>query len=59
MAKSKYEYVRQFESATDTTLLPDSFVVVRVDGQSFHRFSKEHRFLKPNDKRYVYEYTIV
>lgn len=53
MAKSKYEYVREFESATDHRLLQDSFVVIRVDGQGFHRFSKEHNFLKPNDKRFV------
>lgn len=51
MAKSKYEYVREFEAATDSRLLPDSYVVVRVDGQCFHRFAKEHQFLKPNDKR--------
>ncbi|KAH9424372.1 tRNA-histidine guanylyltransferase 1-like [Dermatophagoides pteronyssinus] len=51
MAKSKYEYVRQFESATDHHLLLDSYIVVRVDGQGFHRFAKEHNFLKPNDKR--------
>lgn len=51
MANSKYEYVREFESATDYKLLKDSFVVVRVDGQNFHRFSKDHNFFKPNDKR--------
>ncbi|KAH9530120.1 tRNA-histidine guanylyltransferase 1-like [Dermatophagoides farinae] len=51
MAKSKYEYVRQFESATDYHLLLDSYIVVRVDGQCFHRYAKEHNFLKPNDKR--------
>lgn len=51
MANSKYEYVRNFESATDHKLLENVFVVVRVDGQNFHRFSKDHNFLKPNDKR--------
>ncbi|OTF71695.1 hypothetical protein BLA29_008406 [Euroglyphus maynei] len=51
MAKSKYEYVRQFEQSTNHHLLLDSYIVVRVDGQCFHRFAKEHNFLKPNDKR--------
>ncbi|UXI21264.1 alanyl-tRNA synthetase domain containing 1 [Sarcoptes scabiei] len=51
MAKSKYEYVREFETATDYRLLRDSHVILRVDGQGFHRFSKDHSFLKPNDKR--------
>lgn len=53
MANSRYEYVREYEQATDVRLLPDSFVVVRVDGQCFHRFTKDHDFVKPNDKRQV------
>lgn len=35
MAKSSFEYVRKFEE--HTTLLRNCFVVVRVDGRSFHR----------------------
>lgn len=35
MAKSKFEYVRDFE--TDDTCLPNCWVVVRLDGRSFHR----------------------
>lgn len=35
MAKSKFDYVRQFE--IDDPLLPNCWVVVRLDGKSFHR----------------------
>lgn len=47
MAKSKYEYVKMFEQ--NDSLLPNTFIVIRVDGQNFHRFSGEHGFQKPND----------
>jgi len=33
MAKSKYEYVKGFE--TDPVLLPNTWVVVRLDGRGF------------------------
>ncbi|CAG2113564.1 unnamed protein product, partial [Medioppia subpectinata] len=46
-----YEYVRQYEESSDSVLLRDCFIVVRIDGQKFHKFSKRHNFLKPNDKR--------
>ncbi len=36
MAKSKFEYVRLYE--TDDTLLPGTYMVLRIDGRSFHRF---------------------
>lgn len=49
MAKSKFEYVRQFEQ--DDRCLPNCWLVVRVDGKAFHRFSEAHNFEKPNDKR--------
>lgn len=51
MANSKYDYVRQYEEATDQRLLRGCFLVVRVDGQSFHEVSKKYHFTKPNDKR--------
>lgn len=35
MAKSKFEYVRDFE--TDDTCLPNCWIVVRLDGRNFHR----------------------
>ena len=39
MAKSKYEYVKAFEQID--RLLPSAWIVVRVDGQKFHKFVKD------------------
>eukprot|EP00041_Stephanoeca_diplocostata_P037289 m.1402188 g.1402188 ORF g.1402188 m.1402188 type:complete len:281 (-) comp25009_c0_seq46:118-960(-) len=49
MAKSKYEYVKKFEQ--DTPLLPNTWLVVRLDGRGFHKFTDTHQFSKPNDSR--------
>ncbi|OZJ02424.1 hypothetical protein BZG36_04829 [Bifiguratus adelaidae] len=49
MAKSKYEYVKQFE--LEDTLLPSTWIVVRIDGRGFHGFSDRHHLTKPNDIR--------
>ncbi|TPP58513.1 tRNA(His) guanylyltransferase [Fasciola gigantica] len=49
MAKSNYEYVRQFE--TVDSCLPHTWIVVRLDGQAFHVFTEKHGFRKPNDER--------
>lgn len=49
MAKSKFEYVRSFE--TDDTCLRNCYIVVRLDGRNFHKFAEQHRFKKPNDDR--------
>ncbi|KAI6122343.1 Thg1 C terminal domain-containing protein [Pisolithus croceorrhizus] len=49
MANSKYAYVRNYE--LPDSLLPGCFLVCRLDGHSFHKFSEEHGFAKPNDKR--------
>lgn len=35
MAKSRFEYVRLYER--DDSLLPNTFLVVRIDGHAFHR----------------------
>ncbi|RWV86026.1 hypothetical protein BHE74_00015941 [Ensete ventricosum] len=48
MANSKYDYVKKFEN--DDRLPPSSWIVVRIDGRHFHRFSAEHAFAKPNDE---------
>lgn len=48
MAKSKFEYVREFES--HDRCLPNCFIVVRVDGKGFHKFTEAHGFDKPNDR---------
>ncbi|XP_059473605.1 probable tRNA(His) guanylyltransferase [Neocloeon triangulifer] len=49
MANSKFEYVRNFEA--DDRCLPNTWIVVRIDGRGFHKFSEKHEFVKPNDKR--------
>ena len=36
MAKSKFEYVKQFE--TEDKCLPNCWIVVRIDGKGFHRY---------------------
>ncbi|RMI98374.1 Thg1 C terminal domain-containing protein [Yarrowia lipolytica] len=51
MAKSRYEYVKNFEQ--ENHLLPDCHIVVRVDGRGFHKFSKFYNFEKPNDLRAI------
>ncbi|KAF9082829.1 hypothetical protein BGX27_004368 [Mortierella sp. AM989] len=51
MAKSKYEYVKEFE--TDDRLLRNVYILVRVDGKGFHKFSATHEFAKPNDVRAI------
>ncbi|KDN53610.1 tRNAHis guanylyltransferase [Tilletiaria anomala UBC 951] len=47
MAGSKYAYVRSFE--LPDPILPNVFMVVRIDGKGFHKFSVAHGFAKPND----------
>ncbi|XP_044738239.1 probable tRNA(His) guanylyltransferase [Chrysoperla carnea] len=49
MANSKFEYVREFEN--EDKIMPNCWVVVRIDGKGFHKFSKLHNFDKPNDVR--------
>ncbi|VVD01751.1 unnamed protein product [Leptidea sinapis] len=49
MAKSTFEYVKTFE--LDDSLLPNTWIVVRIDGKCFHKFADDHNFTKPNDER--------
>lgn len=49
MAKSKYEYVKTFEQ--DDRILPNTWIVVRLDGKNFTRFCEKHHLEKPNDMR--------
>ncbi|KAL0568142.1 tRNA-His guanylyltransferase [Marasmius crinis-equi] len=49
MSGSKFAYVKSYE--LPDPLLPGTFLVFRLDGHSFHRFSDEHNFTKPNDVR--------
>ena len=47
MSNSKYEYVKQFEE--HSTLLKNTYIVVRIDGKGFTKFCDTHQFEKPND----------
>ncbi|TCD65247.1 tRNA-His guanylyltransferase [Steccherinum ochraceum] len=49
MAVSRFAYVKSFEQPDP--LLPNTYIIVRVDGHAFHRLSQEHQFTKPNDER--------
>lgn len=49
MAKSRFEYVKLFEK--ENFLLPQTHIVIRVDGKGFHKFSEHYNFDKPNDVR--------
>lgn len=49
MANTRFAYVRQYE--IPDTLLPGTFMVVRLDGKGFHRFADTYGFVKPNDRR--------
>jgi len=48
MACSRFEYVKSFEQ--DDSILPNVWIVIRIDGKKFHKFSKTHDFEKPNDE---------
>ncbi|KAK0747863.1 Thg1 C terminal domain-containing protein [Apiosordaria backusii] len=49
MANSKFEYVKNFEQPDN--LLPNTWIVVRIDGRGFTKFSNKYGFEKPNDRR--------
>lgn len=49
MACSRFEYVKDYE--LNDKILRNCWIVVRIDGKSFHKFSKVHDFEKPNDAR--------
>jgi tRNA(His) 5'-end guanylyltransferase len=49
MANSKYEYVKGFEQPD--SLLPNTWVVVRIDGRGFTKMCAKYEFQKPNDRR--------
>ncbi|KAM7188749.1 tRNA guanylyltransferase [Naviculisporaceae sp. PSN 640] len=49
MANSKFEYVKSFEQPDH--LMPNTWIVVRLDGRGFTKFANKYGFEKPNDKR--------
>ncbi|KAL0264303.1 tRNA-His guanylyltransferase [Diplodia seriata] len=51
MANSKYEYVKSFERCQPDILLPNTWIVIRIDGRGFHKLTAKYGFEKPNDRR--------
>ncbi|WPT14432.1 Putative tRNA(His) guanylyltransferase [Picochlorum sp. SENEW3] len=49
MANTKFEYVKLFEQ--DDALLQQCWIVVRLDGKGFTKFTEVHGFEKPHDER--------
>ncbi|KAK1591612.1 hypothetical protein Q3G72_010367 [Acer saccharum] len=49
VSKIKPDYVRSY--LFESKLMPYTWIVIRIDGCHFHRFSEVHEFEKPNDKR--------
>jgi tRNA(His) guanylyltransferase len=47
MSNSKFEYVKAFENHNDC--LKNTYIVVRIDGKAFTKFTDAHQFTKPND----------
>src|SRR5689334_2848395 len=46
-------YMRRFESADDHAVLPEMFMVARLDGRGFTKLTKErHDFEVPFDERF-------
>lgn len=48
---AKTNYLKDFEKKAK--LLPHSWIVIRIDGKGFHKFSEKHSFAKPNDIRSI------
>jgi tRNA(His) guanylyltransferase len=51
MACSKYEYVKQYEQ--HSSLLPGTYLIVRLDGRAFTNLCLDHELEKPNDRRLI------
>lgn len=49
--RCKYNYLKHLEKKEH--LLPHTWMVVRIDGKGFHKFSEKHDFKKPNDIRSI------
>ncbi|KAK1442103.1 tRNAHis guanylyltransferase Thg1 superfamily protein [Babesia gibsoni] len=47
MANTRFAYVKQFEQ--ESSMLPDCWPLIRLDGRSFTAFSKSHKFRKPSE----------
>ena len=49
MSNSKFEYVKSFENKND--LLKNTYIVIRIDGKGFTKFTDAHQYQKPNEIR--------
>ncbi|KAI0397390.1 tRNA guanylyltransferase [Xylariaceae sp. FL0594] len=49
MANSRFEYVKQFEQ--NDNLLPNTWIVIRIDGRGFTKLCAKYKLDKPNDRR--------
>ncbi|KAL3516400.1 hypothetical protein ACH5RR_023302 [Cinchona calisaya] len=49
ISKIKPDYIKSFQF--ENNLMPSTWIVIRVDGCHFHRFSEVHEFEKPNDEQ--------
>ena len=47
MSNSKFEYVKSFENKND--LLKNTYIVIRIDGKGFTKFTDAHQYKKPNE----------
>ena len=47
MANSRFEYVKTFEKQHQA--IPETYIVIRIDGRGFTKFCNKHKFKKPND----------
>ena len=43
--------IKKYEQCSDITLLPRGYIVIRVDGKSFHTFTKGME--KPFDQKFI------
>jgi len=47
--KSKYAYVKKYLQSH--SILPQTYIVIRVDGRGFSKFTDIHGYTKPNDEK--------
>ena len=47
MSNSRFEYVKSFENKND--LLKNTYIIIRIDGKGFTKFTDAHQYKKPNE----------
>lgn len=51
MANSRFEYVKSYEQQIKA--LPETYIVIRIDGRGFTKFCQAHNFNKPTDDQAI------